>query len=49
MITQRLQYNAPDSAPQAYMWFGTSPSGTMQARLDGCIKMEFIIPAAQQK
>jgi len=51
MISQKLQYNAPNYAPQL-ICFGTCPSGTMQTTAGitrGYLDIEYIIPAAQQR
>lgn len=52
MISQTLQYNAPNYAPQLSICFGTCPSGTMQTtagRTRGYLDVEYRIPAAQQR
>ena len=53
IISQTLQYNAPNSAPQsAIVCFGTCPSGTMTTtagNTHGYIEFEYRIPAAPQR
>lgn len=52
IISQKLQYNAPNYPPQLYICFGTCPSGTMQTtvgKTSGYIDVEYVIPAAQQR